>query len=545
MEAFRQKQVRCRAMLAPVIAKEKNERPLRVFHAPAHGNDAEGDAFSDKFGHLSPRKQRSLCIMCFNLLQRIQNISSETLTDMEAERLMYPFHASSMATPFEEALVAFTDKFKSTVGQVSWNKPVVHAEWETELRFWGQWWLSLRIRADQGTMRTTGIQGLSRLRGRISWAQGMDGTPLVCISTPALIMKFHEGKEENRYPPLLTQDAGVAEENQLIADLAKRLTGPTRHLDVFHLSGLRMTPDRLHVLFFDGFSKLPLLVETEVATETEGSGSQDGQPQTIPTTAQRRGNAAPGEQVEETLATLSFSACQMGSAGLLVLLTGVASLAAQGLKGISSLDLSYNELRSTSLYSFTQMLRFTFVTRLSLRGNNLASIDVTPFREFLLEGCDLQIEELDLSYTELTPAQVGVLIESLPLMNRIRVLLLEEVTIPVSKWPLLVRAVERTQLWQLRLLPSTALSTSSTYTPISSIVIYVKLIEEICANNERLAKEASAGTVACSGFFGFNTPSFFEAFFSYSQIRGGAAGECGCALPEGYTAFTNNDPSLI
>lgn len=552
MDAFRQKQVLCRTTLAPAVAKDKGEHTLRAFHAPARGNERESDTFLDKRRHSSLVKRQGPSVTCFNPLQRIRKMTSETLTDADAERIVYPFQTYAITTPFEQLLAALIDRLCSTVETVSWNKPQPHVAWDSDLRFFGPWWLVLRTNAEgsSGKAQAAADQHPSGRQRSISWVHGMHGEPLASTSTATLLSKFNDGKEENRYASLLPRGAGVAEENQLIADLAKRLAGPTDHLDIFHLSGLHMTADRVHVLFFSGFAKLAA-VAVQRATEAKAKGgSHDASTATTGKTAGV--SFFDKEEETATLSTLSFSSCQLGSAGLVVLLTGVAFLAAGGLRGVCTLDLSYNDLQSISLYSFTQLLRFTYVKRLSLRGNNLASVDVIPFREFLLEGCDHQVEELDLSYTELTEVQVGILIETLPCLHRLRVLLLEEVTIAANKWPSLVRAVERTQLWHLRLLPSTAPSSSSPFpsgsVATSSVVTYVKSIDEVCARNARRTTEvagAAAASAARTGFFGLSTASFFEAFFRFSQLRVGHGGEVGSALPGNYGAFTNNDPSLL
>ncbi|KPA82421.1 hypothetical protein ABB37_03493 [Leptomonas pyrrhocoris] len=552
MEAFRQKQVRCRTTLASGVAKDQNGHTLRSFHAPTRGGERESEALADNDRYAGLLKLHGSTVINYSPLQYIQKMTSETLTDVEAERVVYPFCASAVTAPFEQVLLALIDKLRSTVGAVSWNRPVAHAEWETDLRFWGQWWLVLRSREETGRTLSSADQHPSGRRSRVSWVHGMHNEPLVPLSTKALLTRLHDDKEENRYAPLLRRGAGTTEENQLIADLAKRLTGPTDHFDIFHLSGVRMAPDRMHVLFFDGFFKLasiPSRKAAAAAAQCERDEAREGSSLTSAAAVHSKGNAASGEEAEETLSTLSFSSCQMGSAGVVVLLTGIAALAGQGMSSISSLDLSYNALQSCVLYSFSQMLRFTFVKRLSLRGNNLASVDVIPFREFLLEGCERQVEELDLSYTELTPTQIAVLIEALPRLSRMRVLLLEEVTIPGSKWPSLVRAVERTQLWHLRLVSSNAVfSTATAPPPFSSIAFYVKSIEEVCARNAQRAAEASgaaAAAAARNGFFGLNGASFFEAFFLFSQLKGCRMGEGESALPGDYTAFTTNDPSLV
>jgi hypothetical protein len=551
METYRQKQVLCRKTLAPAVAKDMSERTLRAFHAPTRGNERESDTLPDHRRHSGLLKQQVPTVMYYNPLQRVQKMTSATLTDADAERLVYPFHASAITIPFEQVLVALMDKLRGTVAAVTWNTPQTHPTWETDLRFFGQWWLVLRTREESGFLQASADQHPSGRQTRISWVQGAHGEPLLPISTTALLRKFHDDRKENRYAPLLPRGAGSAQENQLIADLARRLAGPTDHLDLFHLSGLCMTADRLHVLLFDGFSRL---ADVTMQRATEGRDQRSSGPSIMSSRLNNNNTAAADN--ETMLSTLSLSSCQMGSAGLVVLLTGVAALAAQGVSSICTLDLSYNNLQSASLYALMQLLRFTYISRLSLRGNNLASVDVIPFREFLLEGCEWQLEELDLSYTGLTAAQVNVLIEALPRLKRLRVLLLEEVAIPSSKWPSLARAVERTQLWHLRLVPSTALSTTNSsksghaasVSPVlSSIAPYIRSMDEVCARNAQRAAEASgadAASVARNGFFGFNTVSFFEAFFRYSLLRAGTTGEGASALPEGYRAFTSNDPSL-
>ncbi|KAK7196259.1 Leucine Rich repeat [Novymonas esmeraldas] len=519
MEAFRPVRLTCQKTLAPTVSREENEQLLRVFNAPTRGpgheNEARDGSAARRVGVL---KRVHPSAIHFNPLRCIYRLTTETMSDLDAERIAYP--ALARVTPFEQLLEALIQKLQQTVQRVTWNCPHPRPEWSADLRFFGACWLVVRAahQIRDAVPLQPSIIGHSSISSISSTEAEVD-----CAASAAapldLLHHVHEGKPENQYPPLLVERS-VAAENQLFADVALRLGGRTFQLSLFHISGVLVSPDRMHVLVFDGFRQL-CVANASSATDAdvvEAEEDKDG----------------------GLLSTLSFSSCQIGSASLLVLLAGVVFLSAQHSCHVRSLDLSYNDLTATSLCCLTQTLRFTRVRRLSLRGNILKSSDPGSLRELLLEGCDREMEELDLSYTALTPAQASAMIDCLPRLVNLRVLLLEEVTIPTTKWPAFARAVEKMHLWHVRLFAGP---------PSSMMAGYAKAIEEMCLRNRQRAVGAAGDELSRWGattFFGMRNSSFFEAFFHLARLRGGLAfEETTTALPDGYDVFTTNDPSLL
>ncbi|KAG5491757.1 hypothetical protein JIQ42_01665 [Leishmania sp. Namibia] len=517
MEAFRSVRLTCHTTLAPSIAKEESGQVLRVFNAPRRCAGLEvGNPVLCAHRSAAVQKRPPLSPIDFDPLLCIGKMTTEMMTNRDAERIAYPMHTH--AASFEQLLTALLKKLRHTVKTVSWNSPQERPEWHSDLRFYGPWWLVVRSEHHLKGNYGSPLSILERRAGSFS-------TAVVKYTADALppgdpLFKIHEGKPENQYAPLLIERSFEAE-NQLFADIARRLGGKTFQLNLFHISGVFVGPDRMQVLIFDGFRRLCTAV---AAAQAAASAVQPDFPD--------------GE--DGLLSTLSFSCCHIGAAGLLILLVGIVFLSVHYNCYVHSLDLSYNDLTASSLWCLTQTMPFTQIRRLSLRGNFLCSNDASTLRELLLEGCGREVEELDLSYTSLSAEQVRALIDCLPHLLSSRVLLLEEVTIPSVLWPAFARVVERMHLWRVEL---------GAEPPSSSMAGYAKTIREICRRNRQRAVECgSSSEVARWGaltFFGIKDSSFFKAFFHLSRLRGNLASErAATALPGGYVAFTDNDPSL-
>ncbi|CBZ37786.1 hypothetical protein, conserved [Leishmania donovani] len=516
MEAFRSVRLTCRTTLAPSIAREENEHVLRIFNAPAQYAEREAESRLHRFhGRAGFLKRQHEPAIGFNPLRFLERMSTEAMTDMDAEKMAYSMHTH--ATSFDQLLSFLIAKLQETVQGVSWNRPQAHQEWDADLRFYGPWWLVVRserhLRQPHGSTR-------SILTHNTSASSTVQARRTASAVPPRdLLFTLHEGKPENQYTPLLVEQS-IAAESQLIADIALRLGGHTFQLNLFHLSGVFLGPDRMHVLVFDGFRRL--CAGTATATTTASAIQSE---------------FVDGE--DSLLSTLSLSSCHIASAGLLILLAGIVYLSKHHNCHVHSLDLSYNDLTSSSLWCLTQTLPFTNIRRLSLRGNVLTSRDPSALCELLSDGCNREIEELDLSYTALSAAQTSALIDYLPRLLKLRVLLLEEVAVPSAKWPAFALAVAKTHLLRVQLFAGA---------PSSVMAGYAKTIEEMCLRNRQRAMECCGDEVLRKGmtaYFGVKNASFFQEFFQVSLLRGGLAfGETTTALPGGYGIFTDNDPSL-
>ncbi|CAG9582208.1 conserved hypothetical protein [Leishmania major strain Friedlin] len=516
MDAFRSAKLTCHTTLAPSIAREENEHVLRIFNAPAQCAEREAESRLHRFhGRAGFLRRQHESAIGFHPLRFLERMSTEAMTDTDAEKMAYAMRTHS--TSFEQLLRFLIAKLRETVPGVSWNRPQAHQEWDSDLRFYGPWWLVVRskrhLRQPHGSTRSiltqsTSASSTAKARRSVSAAPRSD-----------LLFLVHEGKPENQYTPLLVEQS-IAAENQLIADIALRLGGHTFQLNLFHLSGVFLGPDRMHVLVFDGFRRL--CAGTATATATASAMQPDFM-----------------DDEDSLLSTLSLSSCHIASAGLLILLTGIVYLSKHHNCHVHSLDLSYNELTSNSLWCLIQTLPFTKIRRFSLRGNVLTSRDPSTLCELLSDGCSREIEELDLSYTALSAAQTSALIDYLPRLLKLRVLLLEEVPVPSAKWPAFALAVAKTHLLRVQLFAGP---------PSSAMAGYAKTIEEMCLRNRQRAMECCGGEALRKGmktYFGLKNASFFQEFFQVSLLRGGLAfGETTAALPDGYGVFSDNDPSL-
>lgn len=516
MEAFRSVRLTCHTTLAPSIAREENDHVLRIFNAPTRCAEREAESRLHRLhGRAGFLKRQQQSAIGFHPLRFLERMSTEAMTDPDAEKMAYSMRTH--ATSFEQLLRFLIAKLRETVQGVSWNCPHAHQEWDSDLRFYGPWWLVVRsgchLRQPHASTRSI----LMNYTSASSTVKAKYTPRTVCQSDA--LFNVHEGRPENQYTPLLVEQS-VAAESQLLADIALRLGGNTFQLNLFHLSGIFLSPDRVHVLVFDGFRRLCAGTATTTGTASPmQAGSMSGE--------------------DSLLSIVSLSSCHIGSAGLLILLAGIVYLSKRHNCHVHSLDLSYNDLTSSSLWCFTQTLPFTKIRRLSLRGNVLTSRDPSTLYELLSDGCNREIEELDLSYTALSAAQTSALIDYLPRLLKLRVLLLEEVIIPSAKWPAFAVAVAKTHLLRVQLFAGA---------PSSAMAGYAKTIEEMCLLNRQRAMECCDDEVLRKGmttYFGLKNASFFQAFFQVSPLRGGLAfGETTAALPDGYGVFTDNDPSM-
>lgn len=542
-----------------------------------------------------------------DILPFLQNLNTRTLTDSEAEAIVDPYSVCNY--PLKDILEALLKRLRESAADVEWNKPKDRLRWKEELRFLGEWWLTLRNPADKAVLHRRSLMGASNA---------------------------------DVHPPLIHPDHHCPwEEDQLLADLAWRMQGNIYHLDLLHLDEFTLSPDRMHVLMIDGVMKLKQLLDSEsmdtsrasrcdryvpsgaaafqgrqspcepIHTVSEPSHSHvQWRTQWVPATGDRQLPRSPchlqssgivastitaeddnghplgaageaclrvsekdislsrivartppansarasltrsdkqnlsrrlssaGPMASDTrtayeprpspyargtslLETLSFSICSISTASLLLIL---APLTADRSPYTRNLDLSYNLLTSRCFYTLAVLIPLTQIRRLSLRGNDLSDSNFTPFRDFLLEGCQ-RIEELDLSYTNLTVAQVCLLIEVLPSMRRLYVLLLDGVEIPIEKTSALTRAIYKSRLCHISLQGSLTCASAA----------YVRCIENTC---EKRKEHLTTGNTSVS------TQSFFDALFLKSLKRG-LQPPMPHGLVEGYRPFTNNDPSLF
>lgn len=515
---LRPPRVTCRLTLASSIAKDEESNILRTFTAPCRlgeSTNEDDDESSTKFQRATGvlRNERHHATN-FNIMKFLATLDTETLTNEQAEAIVYPVNAFLL--DYSVVLDAMVKKLPHLVLEISWNDPKDHPEWENDLRFYGQWWISL-VPACQRAKAPAGVSEASLVSSK--------------LLTDAL-KPLHQSSVENVYTPLLQFDT-TETKNQIIADLAERLGGKTGLVDVFHISGTTLTPDRLHVLFFEGFpnnlrkhgaSRSVEPLRETLSTPSVLSSLGDPLPSSLAVPVPSRS--------EGSFKTLSFPCCSITTAGLLILMTGICYLKRQYQCFTHSLDLSYNHLNIDSLTCLMQILPRTRIIRLALRGNEISSNDAVAFREFLLIGCGPHIEELDLSYTALSAVQLSILMDCILLMKRLRILLLNGLHISLGACPALVRAVQRSNLWHVSL--NGCMS--------GVLVSYAKRIQEIVAENRRrdgLDNNDRRSTSAVQA------SSFFEMFFSLSQMKSCLALLPTVTLPPSYGAFKSNDPSLL
>lgn len=212
-----------------------------------------------------------------NALAFIRNMSSCELTDREAESIAYPYHAHPYG--WDDVCLALQTCLTEKADAIEWNTPRARRGWDTDMRFLGDWWLTLR---DPESL----ISQKTRLGMRV-----MD------TSGPASLMRPKRG-EVNR-PLLLAEERAVWSENQLVADLVLRMHGQLYRMETLHLDELAMTPDRLQVLMIPGLLFVQRREAERIAAESSaaddaksdnGDGEADGRQ--APTSASRSSRSA-------------------------------------------------------------------------------------------------------------------------------------------------------------------------------------------------------------------------------------------------------------
>ncbi|CCW60731.1 unnamed protein product [Phytomonas sp. EM1] len=261
----------------------------------------------------------------------------------------------------------------------------------------------------------------------------------------------------------------------------------------------------MRVLLFEGV--LPLKRNFRGAP-TEADPSMDGE-------------SAPAS-LDGLLETLSLSNCNIGTAGLLVLLLALTEDGGRGCT--TALDLSCNRLTSISLECFTALLEFTKVKRLDLRHNPLHAPRSAEFISFLTEGCQA-LTELSLCSTGLSRAQIRGLLHVLPEMPNLRVLLLDFLDIPLEMAVEIHSAVRKSRLQYISL---TGCDVNKHPTLMHELVA-------CCTRN----RQAEGVGINASPY-----ASFFEELFKKMEARGWTPFRRS-SLTGDFEPYTNNDPSLF
>ncbi|KAH8613620.1 hypothetical protein ERJ75_000707100 [Trypanosoma vivax] len=286
------------------------------------------------------------------------------------------------------------------------------------------------------------------------------------------------------YSPLIPwAERGEKAENQLIADVALRTREVLDPLYLFHVDHVELTPERISVLFFDGI----------LANKSR------------------------------YMECFSATFCCISAATLLViLLCFVDSRNSQA--QLMNLHLAFNWIDPSCFDMLALLMPRTNVIRLSLRGNRLGGGDALVFQEFILQGCVL-LEELDISHTSLTVADVCVLIRCIPQLPVMRVLLLDGICVPENKTAALFAAIENSKLTHVSL---------NGVTPCLGDA-YIKRVNAVCESHQLDSAARKTRLLALRG-------SYFDAFERRSRDfapRGRAT-----AIHHKYRPFTTNDPSL-
>lgn len=355
----------------------------------------------------------------------------------------------------------------------------------------------------------------------------------------------------DRYAPhLLPEDLkDESKINNYVSRLAMRFrSGPLFSCETVHFDHIDMTPARMHVLMFDGIVlriqqeyRMRLrqnLAQSRLANVELSWVSQkehkflsrtalfafsledfsdcirhlenDGLNESLSISSTSKQNPMHSNPCRIT--TISFSICNIGNSALMVLFAGLMATHAVP-PPMENLDLSYNSLTHSSLYMLASLLPCTRIRRLSLRGNNLVCTESQSFREFLTRGCYF-LEELDLSYTHLSPPQLNELMEMLRHRRALRILLLYGVNIPqhlLIGMEKLVRKAENFYLF---------------------------------CDQWNNAEEDEKGTLLCSPGSTYSPQTSFFAGFYKSATQQGWKPPDSDSLPSGYRPFRFNDPSL-
>lgn len=419
--------------------------------------------------------------------------------------------------PLQEAVESQSESlkllFRQTLGKTQSMKEKLDP-WDCDFRFLGEWWISLRfpfsklprrqtaypsvnqnplVRTNDGVQNSELSHPSSLHSGSYEstidyphWSGDLDRSKVTengCSSSlespQESASSFRdvqsEGKFDNpsadiipqvMYPPHLSSNELQDEEkiNHYVARLAMRFrSGPLFRCGTVHFDHLDMTPERMHVMLFDG---VVLRVQDEYRSRLRRNSvhpslrnldlswisqkehkflcrsvalpfSLDDYIQTCSSLENEfhdellnLGHSGLQSSTKVNpccITTISFSICNIGNGTLMVLLSGLMALYSVP-PAIENLDLSYNSITHTSLHLLAALLPHTRIKRLSLRGNNLFSQHHQSFRDFFGTGCYF-VEELDLSYTNLSSAQLQELAELLPQLRLMQVLILNGVTL--------------------------------------------------------------------------------------------------------------------
>eukprot|EP00796_Vickermania_ingenoplastis_P007369 gene7369-5185_t len=353
-------------------------------------------------------------------------IASMRTCDVTDKCMVDIFHPSNVNqySPLVVA-TALKNRLLATAREVEWNLPEEIPDWKKDMRFLGQWWISLR-------------QPDGEIMKKVTANLSLDAKQI--------------------YLPHLNASEMSSDDmlNKYVANVALRAHGKLLLFDLLHMDLVPLTAERMHVLWFDGLVLRALghrrvgvyeesrdwSVSKQEEEEYASQGSLFLDLDTVPKRADSESKSAsrtPRAVDAFAVQTVSFSICSISSSSLAVLLSALVTISGVS-PPVKNLDLSYNCLDNSSLYLFVTMLPLTKIRRLSLRGNNLASYDPSSIRDFLLEGCYF-IEELDLSITWLTSEQLLVVIDVLPKLTRLRHLLLNGIIIPDNFVVALVKVI--------------------------------------------------------------------------------------------------------
>lgn len=418
-----------------------------------------------------------------NILPYIETLHSNKFDDLSAMDMFHPVKISPL--PVGVVMEMLIHRFKTTVKEVPWNKEEKAVEWVDDLRFLGDWWLTLL--PVESPVRKAALQALQ-----------LD--------------------EKDAYSPHLSSSdsLNVNKVNEYVARLAARSHGSLYEFGTLHINNLLFTPSRMHVLLFGGFiaratkeASEGIVKEEELSITTAQSisgcvtSAEDGQ--ALPHSLRK----APPTTVLN-LETISFPFCGISNAALVVLLAGINAFELSGVT-IINLDLAHNKLGGESLRILTSLLPLTKVRRLSLRGNHLGMENVNSFRDFLYDGC-ISLQELDLSYTYLTAKQLGILLDTLPSMFRLQTLLLRGHIFSTSMVVSLVK---------IGMMKQILLRIDESYENHRASVNALRPPLRPLINRHK---------------------SFFEQLYALASQK--VFSNYSGALPEGYHCFHSNDPSL-
>ncbi|CCW66463.1 unnamed protein product [Phytomonas sp. Hart1] len=406
-------------------------------------------------------------------------LDAARLTTDEAEAIVKHLRAS--AGRAEAAWAAIAKCLYRTAGE----GPGARARpgWAHDLRFYGEWWLTLRP-----------SDAVESRRARYLLQAGEGGV----------------------YASLLPQAARQGEQakDELISDLALRLHGPLYHLTLLHLDCFDMNPGRMLVFLFNGIlplkrniceaAKLTTREEGEVESLPDGSGKKTSDPEAL-------------------LGTLSFSNCNIGTASLMVILLALAEDGETA--RTTALDLSCNCLTNNSLECFTALLKQTKVKKLDLRHNYLYAPWGTELLSFLEEGCS-ELTELSLCSTGLSHAQIRLLLHALPGMPNLRVLLLNHLDIPLEMALEVHSAVQKSRLQYLSLVGCA----------VNNHPTLMQKLVACCAKN----RQAEGVGMDFSP-----NASFFEEHLKRMEAKGWTPLLHRSSLSIDFEPYTNNDPSLF